>query len=185
MRYDTDDYARSRLLHTIVLHEGKPVEVGHIEGGKAILQHLKDGTTVNVQLSEIDLTPIRLGYFNHGGDAHYLKRLPKRNDWRQGLRGNNVNMPRLLNTGVIELCKGTYPSFEEACDMVEDGHDCVAFSRQFAIGSDGDLEYRGSFLVGHTKEGDVVGGVCRLETPVLVDKYKYLAEALKEAMDEH
>ena len=176
MRYDTDEYARSRLLETIVLHEGKPVKVEHIGDGHAVYAELKGGDVSRCPLSEIDLTPIRLGYFNHGGDAHYLKRLPKRRDWRQGLRGNNVNMPRLLNTGVIELCKGTYPSFEEACDMVEDGWDCVAFSRQFAVDNTGEIEYRGLHNVGHLDEGSPVE---------LLHQYEYLAEALKEVIGEH
>ena len=176
MRYDTDEYARSRLLNTIVLHKGKPVEVGHIEDGKAILQVLGAGGVIKAPLSELDLSPIRLGYVNHGGGAHYLKRLPKRRDWRQGLRDNNINKPELLHLGVARLCEGTYPSFKEACAMVEIDHHCVAFSRQFAVDDEGEVEYRGSSNVGHLDEGLGVD---------LLQQYEYLAEALKEAMYEH
>ena len=179
MRYDTDNYARSRLLNTIVLYEGDPVEIEHVGDGLAVYTKLKGGGADRCHLSSLDLTPIRLGYFNHDGDAYYLKRLPKRHDWRQGLRGNNVNMPRLLNQGVVALCKGTYPPFERACSMVEDGHSVVAFSRQFAIDSSGDLEYRGNYIV---------GGVQNLplgHTVDLTPEYSYLAEALKEAIDGH
>ena len=179
MRYDTDAYARSRLLETIVLYEGGPVLVEAVVDGDALFSKLGVDGVGTCPLSELDLSPIQLGYFNSEDSAHYLQRVPKRRDWRQGLRGNNVNMPRWLTRGVVELCKGTYPSFEEACDLVECGVESVAFSLKFAVSEGGRVVYKGSKLVGDVQQL-MPGRGAELRHP-----YKYLAEALKEAIGEH
>ena len=179
MRYDTDGYARSRLLDTIVLHKGEPVLVDVVLDGSALFSRLGVGGTGTCPLSELDLSPIQLGYFNSEDSAHYLQRVPKRRDWRQGLRGNNVNMPRWLNRGVVELCKGTYPSFEEACDLVECGVESVAFSLKFAVSEGGRVVYKGSKFVGDIQQ--LLPG----REAELRPQYEYLAEALKEAIGEH
>ena len=178
MRYDTADYAEGRLAGTIIKLDGKAVKLSHCFGDMmALVVDISTGQDKEVKLDDLDLSPIQLGYVNRGGEAYYLKRLPKREDWRQGLRCNNVSHHQMLGMGVVQLLSGDYPTFEEAHERVTAyEQNSVAFSRVFAVEMYGYLRYKGR---------DCVGKVGKDAKITLHPTFLYLTEALKEALNEH
>ena len=174
--YDTAEYASSRLQDTIVKYGGRAVSVCRVEEDlTCVIRRLGTIETHVVPLSELDLTPIRLGYVNFERGSYYLQRVPKRNDWRQGLRNNNVNHGILLEPCLSELLEGIYPSLGECVDATESGHDEKAFSRFFSVSQGGCLNYKGRRHVGEVRGGK----------PVLLGDFKFLEEVLKESLDAH
>lgn len=93
---DDVEYARSRLVETIVRVGGVPVLVNVIEGKNAVhCTDLTTGNLITVKLKDLDINPVPLGYANVHNVALYVVRTPKRQDWRQGLRQNTIRVTSL------------------------------------------------------------------------------------------
>lgn len=186
-------YAGSRLRDSIVSHNGLPVYVMSVDNdGLCRLYNTEvygERDYGYVPLDELDLTPINLGYVNadlYGfGEkrAYFIQRTPKRRDWRQGLRetsliidgeGSRAGVAKLLSC-LTQTMKGDYPSIDDACSMLDKGSPIVAFSRKFAISSDGALMYK----------RHKVGTLNKLTKEVLLlDNFFFLKEFLEEALNE-
>jgi len=166
MYYDDLDYASKRLNGTLVrLKDGTPFQVNRMEyNGDSVMgaigYALPAKKSVWQPLSNIDLTPVPLGFVNTELGMVFTCRKPMRKDWRQGLSLNS-----LVTYGAIPACDmsyttlmqpilNTYPSFKTAVGTVVK-RGSVAFSRDFGlVYHDGriGLVYR-KYVVGTVKDG--------------------------------
>lgn len=216
--YDSTDYAQSRLMDTVVRVNGNPV----IVVGIADLAHIEVQTLIKsrrktVTMQDLDLEPVELGYVNYNGCAIYASRKPKRQDWRQGLRYENMDFssvqvenrsdpePVLTASDVVDssswsgvqrsrtpipprprsrqrsaptptwaaiyqtIC-GNYPTLESCLEKLK-SCTSIAWSRDFALRSSGDVEYLGRKVVGKLVDGRVL----------LDGNFEYLQERLSES----
>lgn len=185
MYEDDIEYADKRLRNTVVsLRNRNPfwVETVTQKGGKILCSgvDLTTEETLTTSLSNIDLTPIRLGFVNTDTSAIFVCRKPMRKDWRQGLSETSTvlygeNSSRFRKTHLVQCALNRYPTLAEALLQVKNKVVfSSAFSRDFAItgkSSDLGLVYR-KYLVGKIIKGNVV-----------LDKDKFfLQEHLDEAM---
>lgn len=187
--YDDAQYANSRLVGTIVREggSGMPVMVHECEG-------LPDGnidvvTTditkekprkKRIKLHDLNISSMPLGYINVGVNCYYVSRIPRRDDWRQGLRDNQLTTRghiRIKNCGkeLVDMLQKKYPSFEECVKLVKEGEvNAKAFCRVFAVsytlirGGNPVLLYKGQSV------GEVVDG-----KPDLKHNYIHLKERLE------
>jgi hypothetical protein len=127
--YDTERDLIDRLHETCVRRKGDPTpyKFHYINNKKCNLYDLQTGDETTVPLDEVDISSIELGYMNYklpGGKPAvvYLSR-DVRKQYRQGLCSNNVlTFPREFSQnyhffsqkGFIDMCRGEYPSYEEA-----------------------------------------------------------------------
>jgi len=182
MYKDNQEYTAMRLNGTVVREPGKERlvmihEIGHGERGELVasIQSLKGGKNHVVPLDDLDLASPKLGNVAFEGVSYYISRQPKRNDWRQGLRRENLtimyrgrphpfNLPSLscLSAPVFD----DYPSYKMC---VREGG---AFSRTFSLDVEHWLWYKCQ-----KKVGQDVNGV-----PVLDQKFMWLKEALDDAV---
>lgn len=179
MYSDNIEYARTRLLSTIVMYKGEPVYIQGISGrGKTEFTYLKDHKADICHVDELDLVgQNKLGYINFEDSSYHIVRKPLRNDWRQGLRVGNIaftgpqgfyELPRREFRNTI---LGIYPSFQQAAESVLGGAYKMAFSRNFAVSQGNQLWYKER----------VVGSYDKLAN--LQEKFKYLTESLNDIME--
>lgn len=177
---DDYEYADSRLAGTIVRLGDEPVMVGHVNADMTVdVSFLKDfGPVVVVKLSDLNLKPVPLGMCNVGGTANYLARMPKRNDWKQGLRKGNflsfgdvevayINPAMLRDTIVCN-----YPTLAECFEKVKKDSMAMAWCRDWAVTRGGYLLYKMYQEVGKITP----------QSHVLSPGYTYLEEALQEVL---
>jgi hypothetical protein len=144
--YGDLDYARSRLIETIVLLKtiNEPVRVDNIQRRTEVLV-----TPLNialpqqwVRLDDLDINPVKLGYINLEKESYYISRTPMRRDWRQGLRVQGLRTPdgRSFNCSAIQLAKtikGDYPKLRNCFNPNNNpfipSPNSIAFSRDFAV----------------------------------------------------
>lgn len=187
--YDSSEYAHSRLSQTLVRdHSGNPVwviEVRRRDGqNQAYVYNFLDILTGDIReywisLEGLNLEPIPLGFSNISGGVQYLARQPMRSDYRQGLRRNSLtdllrgSSVDLNTTAVYNTIVNKYPKFHLALDRSVNECIKIAFSRSFAV--DGyNLLYKWLGSVGKIdKDGNIQ----------LDDKFEYLEDMLKEAID--
>ncbi len=185
--YDTVDYAASRLNGTIVRHDGDPVTILEIGGRRNNLTCSYTTVATEEQgqdhLNAFDLTPVPLGFAWCPDGLAYLTRIPRRGDYRQGLRNNNytsltgVDHRAVLPQQLVKTIKGQFRSFESAldeCVNIRGSH--LAFNRNFALISNGNSQI-GLHYRWFGKIGDVVNGLITLD-----DKYQHVQEFLEESM---
>jgi hypothetical protein len=181
MDYSEDlEYARQRLVGTIVRHAGFAVRIIKIYSKEEVsIVRLATGVASMVPLNKLNIKSPPLGYVNTDHGPQYLVRKPKRDDWRQGLRNNNlaiingrVPIDYLPDRGIARTIRGFYPSFKECMDTMQlhDKHNGLAFHRHWAI-TPNYLQYKGK-TVGEVWEGEFR----------LVGACKHLQESLDEAM---
>ncbi len=139
--------------------------------------------------AEVDMNPVPLGLVPNVGVTYAIYRNPARR-WKVGLSSENIDAmglidpPKAFNYGnlllskdLVETIKGNYPTFNVAVDKAEeDSRRLIAFSRNFAIGQGDKLFHR------HYPRVNV--GVIKQRKPVLKDEAFFLAEVLKEDMNE-
>lgn len=143
--YDDIDYASTRLNDTVVQKVGgEAFYIHHLESEDGAIKafgNVLDGDTESVNLSDLKLRGFKLGYFNKDGCALYLMRVPKRRDWRQGLRSNNVSCRRRSGNGITSVSTSTimkaldykYPTIVSAVKMLNKGWGSVALSSHYAL----------------------------------------------------
>ena len=189
LKYSDTVYAHERLAGTLVRHNDTPVLVVEIiSNGRALVQPAGGGKMYEVMdYKELDLTPVPLGNINTPeGEVSYIFRIPKRNDWRQGLRTNNMGaLGRKTghNNGLVaRLIRGIYPTVMDCIESIfnEEASD-RAFGRNFSIrkGRNDDyvLVFRNKKEVG-TLKPNKAGGV----TYELSKKFEFMEEMLKEEL---
>lgn len=186
--YGTDyAYAQTRIQGTIVrLLDGTPVYVLSVGNGPCSVLDIRHGLrnfdeAVNVDLDDLDLRPVNLGYVNDPVDGHtsinaeYYIRIPKRRDWKQGLRGENCKgsghgWRHLSMKSLRKTILGDFPSFNQALAKAKKHGIIVAWHRHWA--TDGHtVYYRNNESVGSV-EGKSVS---------LEPRNKYLTEALEDS----
>lgn len=182
------DYARTRLVDSVVTlkKDGTPVYVLSVDAG--------NGTTVvmnclnkemYVNLDDLDLSPVKLGYANHDSGVCYLQRRPERR-YRQGLRSSALydklgrGNVRILGKTLARCIRGIYPTLDSCIDSIENREVSeIAFCRDFCVGNklkDGyTLKYKGRNI----GTIDIQDGM-----PIyhIANKHIYLKESLEEAL---
>lgn len=185
--YDTVEYARSRLVETIICLNGKPVQV--VEVNNRFIDHeiivgfnyLSSGDSGVDVLENFDLNPVKLGYVNYQNNAHYLSRMPMRKDWRQGLRSINISdpfggRPSIPYKVIAETIVGNYPTFHSALEKINSSEEDkrVAFCRDFSMFKD-ILTYKGVMDVGKI---NTENGTITIDEP-----FNWVTESLYESME--
>lgn len=180
MYSDNIEYARTRLLGTVVMLDKEPVLVEDIDMDcETEILYLKDGSHSTCHVDDLDVVgQNKLGYINYEGYSYHMVRKPLRNDWRQGLRMGNMvftgeqgfyEVPSFQLRATI---LGLYPTFQQAAEGVLGGHARkTAFSRHFAVNDEGYVLYKERTVGKFDKLID------------LQEKFKYLTEYLNEVME--
>jgi hypothetical protein len=174
-------YADTRLRDSIVMHKGVPVYVNGVLGdGSCDVYPLKGGRgkSYMAKLDELDVKPVKLGYINFKGRSCYVMRMPKRRDWKQGLRGANITSIG-IDTDIHSIpmdewervILGNYPSFQSCVRGVSSTAVSMAWNRRWCVKQDLSLWYK------EEKVGEVVDG-----KPLLTQDYQHLNECLRESM---
>ena len=173
---DDWEYAESRLIETLVTHNGRPVFVYRIMPDLiASVKDIIDGEMRHVPAVELDLTPVKLGYCNYNKKAYHACRIPARR-YKQGLRLENMHcrtlqgLPaRLQYEHLTNTIMGVFPSFEKCIESVKKLNS-MAWHRDWAMDKDGVVYHGGTDVVGVLKDSKVV----------LTPTFEYLKEALAE-----
>ena len=143
--YENDwEYASAKLGGSIVRYEGYPVWVVDVNDEYVCLDKIpSNGGTFKVQLCDLDLTPLPLGFVNGDNTCSYIQRVPKRNDWKQGVRAANlmglssssVNL-NINSVDFVNTVLNKFPSIENCMEYIECGEcDSRAFNRRFSLGT--------------------------------------------------
>lgn len=166
MYADDIDYARKRLNGTLVRNtSGDPFLVqGVLKEGSVVVclgTNLITSEATFTPINDIDLTPVPLGFANHGDKMSFFCRRPLRRDWKQGLSTGNMiiygDAKRDFSWGMLtNTIINKFPKLNEVVRYVKkDSGRSKAFSRNFGLSSlNGDvaLVYR-KFVVGRL-DGD-------------------------------
>ena len=187
--YDCSQYANSRLAGTIVrLNSGRPITIDNCEseGRSKISIHyhyLNTGRRgPGVMLTDVDLTPVSLGWADTSSDAAYLCRMPKASDYRQGLRSSNYTSvfgadKRYVNhKNLSQTIIGSYPSLANCLDEAANSGRITALCRQFAIKPKKSSNNFHMYFKWFGVVGDIVNG-----RPSLGNNFDHLQETLEEA----
>lgn len=184
--YEDIEYARSRLLETVVRVEDEPVVVYAINARTVNYRRLIDEMEGVCAPKFLNINPVKLGYFNGKKNSHYLTRTPMRRDWKQGLRQASIrditgSTVSIGNADLAAVIKGTYPKLADCFKKNNNPFDepikstMRAFSRNFAMDSrDSGLWYKGKWVVGEiTKEKNYK----------LVPQFDWVRDILDEELD--
>lgn len=108
-------------------------------------------------LSDLNLESPPLGNVTFDGDSYFTCRKPVRNDWRQGLRHDNLaclsnrlgvsGIPHPLSF-IQQPVYNLYCKLSAAFGMVEDIYKGVAVSRHFSVSDSLEILYKSSSRVG-------------------------------------
>lgn len=158
--YEGDwEYAKSRLEGTVVSYNDRPVLVSSVGSDGVEINNFYNGESLGVvELGDLDFTPFKLGFVNHRGIATYLARVPKRDNWKQGMRENNVralygaDSNTLAKRKIFDTIVGNFPSYEDACSGCA-GASSIAWDRDWALSSDGEILYKYFGVVGKVEMG--------------------------------
>ena len=181
------EYVRGRLTGTYVTHTKMGLchidEVTTRNGGSYHLHGSRlsdDEVFSGVPIGEFNLSSPTLGYSSDEGSAVFVSRLPLREDWKQGLRGNNLvisqkgsmTRPRHNLKSLLKGCiLRNYPCFYEAVESVEDIYESRPFCSQFAVHSSGEVWYKEKTPIG------TLDTECRIK---LDGKFFWMKEQLAE-----
>ena len=189
-QYANNNYAQTRIAGTICMFKGEPVYVHGFESdrdrasGRISISCPNGNWRNTVPVSEIDLNPPKLGYFNPRSYEHnalFVARTPKRNEWRQGIRssalvnGADLRGVMLNNDQIASVIKGDYPPLNTAIAQSDKYSAKRAFHRDFAVYKSGNntysIEYKGVEVVAKMIEGTIS----------MVEGKQWAFEALLEA----
>lgn len=177
--YDTGDYAGSRINGTVVMLKRCPVYVNRVTRDKIVLCHTlgRGRRDIKGDLSAFNLTNYQLGYFNHDGTAYYMSRKAMRQDWRQGLRVNNVRCSPikydLCNLDIAQCLRQRHPTFSEALVMIGKGAGSCAWTKDLCVTHRQQIKWKG--LVVGTIDDSAIN---------LNKKFKFLAKLIGESTHE-
>lgn len=179
---DSNDYVDGRLRGTIVRDKKNDLFfIDFVDGNFKVRGHyIKGDLGAALDLDDLILNSPPLGYTNYDGVAWYIGRWPRRMDWRQGLRRDNMFVIKLVGNlrnynfqdyvPLFVPLKKKYPTYSEALERVEDIYESCAFSPHFAVDNNNKIYYKNQVNVGKDKNG----------VPVLDRKFEYLNELLHE-----
>ena len=184
MYKDDINYTTMRLQNTVVRDReaGELVHILNIGGGNRRFMaevnptNERGGYVRTVPLAQLDLSSPPLVNINHGGRVYYVARVPKRNDWRQGIRRENLSFVyegRFCNYDLdsLDVLKAPvydrYPTYKECLGKNS------AFSRTFSLDREKKLWYKCREVVGRDVDG----------VPILDEEYEWLKEALDDSLE--
>lgn len=187
--YDDAQYANSRLVGTIVRDAvtGVPTMVHECyEGDNGIEAFTSDITKERPRkkrqkLKDLNIASMPLGYINVGVNSYYVSRIPKRNDWRQGIRDGQLSTRGALHIQkhgleLMNMLENKYPPLKECFDsIVRVEANAKAFSRVFAAAYNPDNKATPLLLY----KGMVAGVINKEGVPELNKKYQHLKERLE------
>jgi len=176
--YDHAEYARTRLVGTIVLHRRTPVYIETIKRDMTATVYnplQKNAKAYQVPLCGLNLLDFELGFINKPRGAVYLSRKPLRHDWRQGLRTNNVHSSngRTTMDDIAGALLHRYPSFQQVAKrvLVDRLVPSCAWCQEFAMNSQNKIIWR----------YDVVGQYSHGDSAITLDaRFKFLKYSLEE-----
>ena len=157
--YTNQAYAAGRLEGTIVnTIQGDPVFVEEVKASYYLVKKLTDHKLFEIKPEDINLIPVKLGWYNDDDDAYYITRVPCRK-WKQGLNPENMAIDGVYKNPIkikwidIKLhntIKGIYPTYHIVINSLKTVPSLKkrAFHRQWAVDKDGLLWYSG-WVVGH------------------------------------
>ena len=164
--------AHKRLHDTYVMIFNTWVRVEHVcsDTGKCVVKVLNTGKQQACHIDALRLTTPPLGYTTYKGVPMYIMRKPMREDWRQGIRRNNLFVVQMngvtaeFNDTVLECMLMNYKTHSSK-SIEWDGGDLV-LNRQFAIEKGGWVYYK----------TNLVGTVSTNGTIKLHDGYAHLQD---------
>lgn len=185
MRYESEADVKLRLGNSLVRKGATPVYIKGVESiNKVIVYDPIKRETDYAKVSDLNLTPVPLGYVESAGDVLYVTRKPTRK-YKQGLTQENMVAKDVLSgrlvalriddKGLSKAILGQYPSIEEAFQQCREGSGIVPFSREWAVAN-----YKEELCVMH--KGGVVGYVGDDNIMLSPDKY-FLKESLMEVLN--
>lgn len=185
MRYESEADVKLRLGSSLVRKGETPVYIKGVESiNKVIVYDPIKRETDFAKVSDLNLTPVPLGYVERDGEVLYVTRKPTRK-YKQGLTQENMVAKDVLSgrlvalriddRGLSKAILGQYPSIEQSFQQCRDGADIVPFSREWAVAN-----YKGELCVMH--KGSVVGYVGDDNVMLSPDKY-FLKESLMEVLN--
>jgi hypothetical protein len=168
MRFDEDyRYAYTRVSDTFV-YDTEKQELALVVGAENRYQNLvvrycnKD--CEEAAWDRFSFTPPQLGMINLDQSAFFVERVPKRRDWRQGLRSSQFRtFPSYSHNWlysswkyVNQTLKEGFSSLETAIEELEEFASVRAISRYFSIDDSFRLKYRGTILVGQITDDNTI-----------------------------
>lgn len=182
MYEDNVEYARQRLENTVIRTlEGEAVYVNGVRqaGKKLVFDVLKllSGEELKLSSDKLLFESPPLGYVNSpNGAALYMVRVPRRNDWRQGIRRENIkcfsnethaapDFFQINYKNIAKTIQNIYPTLDVALKSIDKIVPVIGFCRDFAVGLEEKVFYKG-YEVG------------------LIDKLKPRFQYLKEYFEE-
>lgn len=187
MKYDLADYAASRLVGTLVRYADTNdlALVADINDEFICSLQKLNGDSDHVHIERLNLKPPRLGYINRNNDCLYLTRVPKRQDWKQGLRYENMLIVNDHNSqssqyrysDMVEMVKGNYPSISECFKKVSSGKR-IAMAFDYDFGLSFCAEDKGEVCVNLLYGGVGIVGTFNGNVFKLDEQYKYLKERI-------
>lgn len=161
--------------NSLVLWRGQPVTVLDItEDYEFSVYDLKSQKikSLNWEPDDFAAPTVRIGYVNLGTNCTYIHRIPSRR-YKIGLSADNVKKvytDHPLNQGEEDIASyilhrmrapqlykalmGEYPTLQEAYEDAVDCKGTVAFDKQFAVGCDGSVFFKGT-RVGTYQSGQI------------------------------
>jgi hypothetical protein len=186
--YESASYEdlRTMFLRTLVIYKGSLVFVSEIGPDRnCALFWLKTQKQRVVQnpFDSFTTQAMRIGMVNIHSHCVYVERLPVRK-WRCGVDLSNLsvhNFPEggenyrqsketfhtLTCSAISDAVFGVYPTYKEVYDHLQKFNGVMAFDKQFAISSEGDLYYKTTRVGSATQDG-----------PEFTLKYQYLKQVM-------
>lgn len=161
------------LRHTYIKYKGRLVYVQDVSAfGKSIDLRLKDVRSekefiCNVNSTLLDFKVGHVGYINYKNGCTYFVRRPFRT-CKQGLR-----LEREVSGDAANSLLGKYPKFKDAYSKARSTNTKVAFNKNFAVGYDDVLYYK----------GNVVGYYAKSDGIKMLSSFKFLLPKIKEAIN--
>lgn len=181
-------YASDRLIGTFVrVRENNSLfEVSNIgikDDSLVLFGYNKHGEKLEKSVSELNLASPPLGYFfdTQNYTAKYAFRVPRRRDWRQGIRPSSIYYTikgtiQRFNSNMYLLeqpIQNTYFSFKECLESIKT-YSSVPISKDYSIDYQYNIWYKGMKSI----------GLYSSEKIILYRKFFYHIEALNESLDE-
>ncbi len=187
--YDNVRDAEMRLSDTIIMIAGEPVYVKGITRGLELIYNrlgvAEDKVVDYNKSSDIDLTPVKLGFINVRGQCSYIARVPSRKQ-KQGLcvhsiASTTLNPGVIFNTKDMAACiQGIYPSLPDCIKKIKsEGVKGIAFSRRFALTKNDVFKWPANLIY---KTVGIVGKLDKAGMLHLLPKYEYLNSVLMEVV---
>jgi hypothetical protein len=182
-----NEYAGTRIDSTIVMYAGRPVVVSRVDrvGNKPVahVRQLQDNMELTVDLDDLDICPPEIGYVNMHGIASYICRMPKRRDYKQGTRMQNLfshyglNIRDITQANLYNTFMGVFPSYKDCINTVQMNPESpvisMAWGNDWAIDCEANLRHRFGKSVGRVEDSQ----------PILFKEYQYLQDALQRSLN--